>query len=518
MVRSSRWMGCAALCLLVSGMVAMRGQSAAAPAQDGSIATLNVNARIVVLDVVVTDKAGNVVNGLGKEDFKVWEDKAPQEVRYFEAPEQHVLPAGVTVGSTAELQEKAIDAPVTILVLDEINSQFSDMAYARSQIEKYVNAQPKVLTQPTELIAVDRKQFTLLHDFTQDGQALLASLKAHQTAYPWMLNLDKKGMDGQIERLTLSISSLEQITQALQGHTGRKNIVWVGVGYPGLNVSDTTNEQDVAIRGMVQKAMNMMRDNRVMLYVIDPTELSSEVISHIPAGDLNGAGDDSTAPEEAVSAYGHDPFASVASFIMLAPETGGHALWGRNDLATELSQSIREGANFYTLFYKPTTDSTASSAFRKITVRVREPGLKVTTREGYYGDKIAIPVTEKNQMAFDLATASSSALVYTGLGIVVTKDPKTPDGFIVHVATRGLGWKDAAAGTMKASVVVQAVSFGAKDKVLGRTVDGMGFGKGAGEVVNLPAKAEMAKGTTRIRFVVRDQATGRMGTADYTVQ
>jgi hypothetical protein len=64
---------------------------------------LKVNARIVVLDVVVTDKDSHVVHGLARGDFTIYEDKALQTIRTFEAPDQHRLPAGVAIDSTADL-------------------------------------------------------------------------------------------------------------------------------------------------------------------------------------------------------------------------------------------------------------------------------------------------------------------------------------------------------------------------------------------------------------------------------
>src|SRR5947209_15938196 len=77
----------------------------------------NANARNVILDAVVTDKKGNAVTGLTRNDFVIREDNAPQEVQSFDA---------VTAGTSAEDA-----APHTILLLDELNTHFEDMAYTR---------------------------------------------------------------------------------------------------------------------------------------------------------------------------------------------------------------------------------------------------------------------------------------------------------------------------------------------------------------------------------------------------
>ena len=45
----------------------------------------NATTRNVVLDAVVTDKTGNVVTGLTRNDFVVREDDTPQEIQSFDA-------------------------------------------------------------------------------------------------------------------------------------------------------------------------------------------------------------------------------------------------------------------------------------------------------------------------------------------------------------------------------------------------------------------------------------------------
>ena len=66
-------------------------QSSATAGEQGrkEIPTFSQIARLVVLDVVVKDKAGHIVPGLSKEDFSVLEDGRAQPVRSFEGLEVH---------------------------------------------------------------------------------------------------------------------------------------------------------------------------------------------------------------------------------------------------------------------------------------------------------------------------------------------------------------------------------------------------------------------------------------------
>src|ERR1700759_3191883 len=53
-------------------------------------AVIRSTSRLVLLDVVVTDKSGKPLPGLNKEDFTVFEDGQPQRISNFETPETHL--------------------------------------------------------------------------------------------------------------------------------------------------------------------------------------------------------------------------------------------------------------------------------------------------------------------------------------------------------------------------------------------------------------------------------------------
>src|SRR5215469_3796736 len=57
--------------------------------------TIKVTSALVFLDVTVLDKKGHpVVSGLTKDDFTITEDKTPQTIFSFEAPDAHMIGAG----------------------------------------------------------------------------------------------------------------------------------------------------------------------------------------------------------------------------------------------------------------------------------------------------------------------------------------------------------------------------------------------------------------------------------------
>jgi hypothetical protein len=103
----------------------------APPPQTGGTTTLTVTTRLVVLDVVVTDNKGVPRDNLRKEDVHITENGVPVTISTFEPPSVHVPPPLHQVESTADLENYAPQSPVDIIVMDELNTKFEDMAYAR---------------------------------------------------------------------------------------------------------------------------------------------------------------------------------------------------------------------------------------------------------------------------------------------------------------------------------------------------------------------------------------------------
>ncbi|HMG02732.1 MAG TPA: VWA domain-containing protein, partial [Edaphobacter sp.] len=138
--------------------------------------TITRNARIVILDMVVTDAKGNVITDLKRDDFHVTEVNEPQTVLNFEPSGAHTISPNLSIDSTSALDALAPGAPVNIVLLDEFNTRFEDMAFARYSLKKFLDRQPGKLATPTMLVAVSLQNFTVLHDYTQNKDDLISAL------------------------------------------------------------------------------------------------------------------------------------------------------------------------------------------------------------------------------------------------------------------------------------------------------------------------------------------------------
>ncbi len=107
------------------------------------------------------DAKGKVVTDLKRGDFHVEEAGQPQDILHFDEAGAHTPAPDLTIHSTADLDRLAPNAPVNIILLDEFNTRFEDMAFARYSLKKYLERQPAKLITPTILIAVDLEHFTV---------------------------------------------------------------------------------------------------------------------------------------------------------------------------------------------------------------------------------------------------------------------------------------------------------------------------------------------------------------------
>ena len=465
--------------------------------------TIRRNARIVILDVVVTDRKGNLVKDLKREDFHVTEAKEDQTILNFEETGSHLPDAGATINSTTDLDRVAPQAPMNIILLDEFNTRFEDMAFARYSLKKFLETQPDKLATPTMLLAVTLKDFTMLRDYTQDKAQILNALDHHFVAYPWQAHQ----FAWVAERYGTAFATLMRVAEATEGHPGHKNMIWIGRGFPALNFAKAPVDTENRVNSYVQQCVNMMRDARVTLYTIDPAGLQVNN-TYGSAAEFN------------------DPFGGNYQFAKLATATGGKALYGRNDVDAEIATTVRDGTDFYTLSYRPSNTSMDPRKFRRIGITLTRSDLVATTREGYYlqmGPGMVNPQNPSRRLAFDLMSAGDSTMVYDAVPVTVRPSPTDPNGFLAHVDARGLVWTVATDEAPRhADLVLMTTTFDKKGKELKRdahvikisaprTVPPTGRIELATEV---PFQIERDAKAVRARVVVRVTQTGRIGTAD----
>jgi VWFA-related protein len=488
-----------------SSVSAQDGAKPAGPTQNN---TLQVNTRIVILDVSVVDtKTGKVITDLKQSDFHVTEQKVPQTITHFYGPGFFTPKPDVTINSTADLDAKARQAPVNVIVLDEFNTLFEDMAFARYSLKKWLEKQPEKLDAPTMLCAVTLDKFTVVKDYTQDKQAIMDALEHHFVAYPWQAH----NFAWVAERTSNAILTLDRVAEATVGHPGHKNLIWIGRGLPTLRWSSLGVDEQERVNSTFQRTVNELRDARVTLYTIDP------------AGVMTDPG------RYGSTAQMFAPFGGDPDFESMAQATGGRTLHGRNDVDTEIGSAIEDGNEIYSFSYRPTDNSDDTYKFRNISVAVDRPGVTVYARKGYY---VAMrpPRTGNDgsvgrKLVTELEGAGESNMVYDAVRFEAHNDPSDLSLYKFHLEPQTLSWYFARDGSKPrwTNILLLITTYDKKGKVLSDKLQKATFTakpgyKQEGGHIDIPLDIEFRMPpdpkAVRVKFTVRVESSGHMGTVE----
>jgi len=482
--------------------------------------TLKVSTQIVLLDISVTDKNGKPVNNLKQEDFTIFEDKLPQRLRSFEPPSEHHMPTEtmgqLVVKSAADLK-KIGNAPITILIMDESNTAFTDMAYSRYCLNKFLDAQPAIMPQPTVFLVADDTHFTVIHDYTQDREAIRDSLKHYFPSLPSKMMRSNGGANA-AERASNTLGALYQIAKASAGVPGRKTIIWVGSGFPNFDVLQMSAPVADAMQSAMKRITQTLLESHVTLFTIDPTVNLTNFMPMETPEDLQAAEDQADGA----------PYDDQIKFSTLATATGGTALFSRNDIDKEVSTSIEQGANYYTISYSPSDKSPDPARYRRIRIVMKDPTMTAVTRDGYYPrisdspNPFAIPNMDPQekqaQLKMDITNAAMSDMTFDG--VTVNVERKDPANFKLTIPLKDLNWTDGNDGQHQAEISVVVVAFNSKSKALGHFGTEL-MARTAGDPSKSPTSLApfmvpyaVPPNTTRLRFVVRDAVSGKIGTVE----
>lgn len=474
--------------------------------QPPPVPTLRVTSNLVFLDLTVLDKKGRpVVTGLTKDDFKITEDGKPQRIFSFEAPDAH------TIGPNASDEDNSEGkAPVTILVLDLLNSRIQDFGFIRYSVGQYLLAQPEQLTAPAELLVVGNQSLDMLQGYTRSRADLLYALDHLPAILPY------KMMSGAFwpERFAQSLDALQQIALQNKGVPGRKNIIWVGHGGPNLELDRIQFAPKTAeeIREYVHMTTNIMVDARMSLFVIYPG---------LP---VRGPDITLSAMQSSVDLGDNDPFAGDINFGLMSNETGGKLFYNRNDVDKEISRAAQLGSNYYTLTYQPEYVD-PNGKFRRVRVTVRDRSFRVITKAGYYAPDDKAIITPPQQRMNNLAEALQAVIPIQSLDVSTSAVLRHRNSRSVQVTallrSKNINFLPEESGKNSAQLLVAAASLDGARRILASRLQRATLETAITNPAKLPPIVALLSITVpfprrakSVRIVVEDQDGGRIGTAE----
>jgi VWFA-related protein len=485
-------------------LVLLHGSLAKAQQPSSSTPTLQVTSRLVFLDVTVLDKKGNpVVKGLTKDDFTITDSKQPQRIFSFEPPEIHVIERNASEDNPAG------EAPVTVFVLDLLNSKFEDFAYIRYSMQKYLAARHAQLSSPAELIVLGNTSLEMVQGFTRSKADLLSALNHVPPAIPYKMNPGFL-----FERFAQSLDALQQIALQNTGMPGRKNIIWIGHGGPSINTQFMVASDAAELNRYIHDTTNLLVNARISLFLIYPG--------------LSVSGPEMTWSEMSADAdIGEtDPFAGDINFGVLVNETGGNLFYNRNDVDVAIQRSRILGSEYYTLTYEP-PPSEPDGRFRRVRVTMRNPNLHVITKAGYFAPEKDAPIDARQQAIVNIVEAARSTVPFKALNLTIESLVRHPDTgtiqFKVVLTTRNLYWQPAPDGSATAALTLAAVSLSGRRDILASRMDSVNLTKTPQQaqenvgtaIARLPVTLHLPRKTKSVRVVIEASDGGRIGSIEF---
>jgi len=185
-------------------------------------------------------------------------------------------------------------------------------------------------------------------------------LKGHHAELPFSQMTG--GAYRAVDRLAKTLWVLEQIASANRHYAGRKNVIWIGSGFPQLNLKSLAAQDRRNFAEAISTLAHELSEARLVVYTIDPQGLE-------------------VAPTAYEDSFG-DPTTGELLFEGLAPQTGGKIFRLQNQIDEAIAESSDDGAAYYTLTYNPSNHNW-DGQFRSVRVVVEGRGLQTRARKGY---------------------------------------------------------------------------------------------------------------------------------------
>lgn len=564
---SSRFLRAAVPLLLLSltSYLSAQTQPIQAPttAVNESATVLRATTRMVVVDVVATDRNGNPVTDLKAGDFTLVDDGSAQQIRSFsfQHPAQVSEPAASAPPPAPRPAEHLFTnvpayratGPLNVILVDALNSTLINQYNVREEMFKVLQKLPP--GRPVAIYALGDK-LRLLQDFTSDAAPLQAALKSYKdrppqqlknpvgdpisraftlTSMPWSPTLqlylrytqDEASL-GADDRVALTLKALQSIAQSLSAYPGRKNLIWLSASFPlTLNIDGKMKLRGQASERNYEPQLARMADSlmsaQVAVYPVDARGMAT--LSFLEASGARYHSDGSGVGLEPVAANLSDELlAAHGTMNTLAERTGGKAFYNNNDLDKAVLASMDDGATYYTLGYYPTSKNW-DGRFRKIQIKTARADVKLRYRIGYFAiDPASYLREDPKQRAHDLIqalspeTPASTALLFQAR--VLPPSEKTGNKVLVDFAVdpHALSFQHGEDGLEHAIVKCAVEVYSEKGVPLRTEASDITTAlkpDAYSQVLrtNLPCRASfnLGEGSYFLRLAVRDERTGLMG-------
>ncbi len=421
------------------------------------VPTFKSQSNLVILDVSAKDKGGLPIEGLKATDFTVMEDGKPQKISVFEyqrissTPEppkeitlddQFKLPEApkqeITAATPGQIQYH--DKRLMVFFFDFSSMQVPDQLRAQDGALEYLTKH--VTKDDVVAILFYASTIQVLSDFTEDRDVLTRVIKTLPIGEASELAAladtgDENGEDTQaafvadetefnIFSTDKKLAAIEQAAKMLQGFPEKKALVYFS---GGVSRSGLDNE------AQLQAAINAATKANLAIYAIDTRGLTADP----PGGGASKGGSRGSGIfNGAVYNSQRSSFlASQDTLFTLAAETGGKSFFDNNDITAAITRTQEAMSSYYLLGYY-SNNSALDGKYRKITVKLNSKlSAHLEHRQGYFADKVwgKLNAQDKEQQLKEALSAGDPA---TDLPLALQLDyfRVSPTAYLVPVSIR----------------------------------------------------------------------------------
>ncbi len=514
--------------------------------------TLKVENNLVLTNVVVRDKkTGAPVPNLTRNDFTILENGKPQPLVSFDyesidqatplseatitgragAPILNPTPGKTGIATGDALRNHRL----LVLFFDLPSMQPEDLQRSVESAQNFINRQMG----PADLVAAVSLDSTLSvdQDFTANKQLLLDALARYSGTQGQGFALGATSTTNQTEDATAytadeseyndlntdrELFAIQQIAKSLAYINQKKSLLYFSGGIQRNGI-----ENQAALRATTNAAVRA----NLSVYSVDTRGL--EAIS--PLGDATTGSLRGTAAYNGAAFQNNldSNFNTQEVLSTLASDTGGKFFGDSNDFAPAFQQVEQDTSAYYVLGFR-SSNPARDGRFRKLTVKVNRADVKLDYRPGYYAPA-DYQHSNRDDRERQLQDQLASDLPATDVALYLAA---------YYFRTTPAAHGNPALYTVPVALIVPGsqipfVKNGDKDKatldILGQVKDAAGHPVGdirqtvklaldqaeavARKNIQYSTSFTLAPGRYHLKFVVRENETGRMGSfeSDITV-